>query len=60
MAFNEDIWVKIPAIINHANGSTYKEISKTVLDKIPISINPKLIRDKYTQTVKLIFIDKVF
>ena len=45
----------IPAIINNANGSAYKEISKSVLELIPITIAPKTIRDKYTKIVKPIF-----
>jgi len=45
----------IPTIINHSSGSTFKEISSSVLKEISICLPPTSITDKFRETVDAIF-----
>ncbi|MGK7952713.1 MAG: restriction endonuclease subunit S [Xenococcaceae cyanobacterium] len=43
------------AIIQYSSGSTFKEISKTVLNTVKVCLPSKVIADKYTKQVKSVF-----
>ncbi len=43
------------AIIQYSSGSTFKEISKTVLNTVEVCLPSKVITDKYTKQVQSVF-----
>jgi type I restriction enzyme S subunit len=45
----------IPTIVNHSSGSTFKEVSGSVLKEIYICLPPVSITEKYKETVDAIF-----
>ncbi len=45
----------LPIIINNASGSTFKEISGSVLKTIPISLPPSKVTEEYTQLIDPIY-----
>ena len=45
----------IPTIVNHSSGSTFKEVSGSVLKEIYICLPPVSITEKYKETIDAIF-----